>query len=248
MEEYDLRMFLEKYRNQTVDFFRFNGNYGDALIWHGTMQLFNGLGIQIANVDMNTAPLHDVLVIDGGGNFVDYYDDVRNFLKAKHSLYKEIVILPHTIYGFAQIEVLQSLGSNTTIFCREAESARFVSSFAPNCRVYQWHDCAFYNSIEKAPARGSRTLNAFRSDKESVRKTRPWRNIDISRKGNATMPLNKFIDKIKKYDRVNTDRLHVAIAGAMLGKEVMLYPNSYFKNKAVYEYTLKNFPNVNFAG
>lgn len=248
MEEYDLRVFLEKFRGQTVDFFRFNGNYGDSLIWHGTMSLFAGLDIRIDNVRIDTAPLNEILVIDGGGNFVDYYDDVRNFLKAKHHLYKEIVILPHTIYGFSQIEVLQSLGGNTTIFCREAESARFVRSFAPQCRVYLWHDCAFYNTIEKAPAKGTRTLNVFRGDKESVRTIRPWRNTDISRKGNATTPLNKFIDKIRKYDRVRTDRLHVAIAGAMLGKEVMLYPNSYFKNKAVYEYTLKHYPNVNFAG
>ena len=246
MQEYDLRIFLGQFRDTTVDFFRFNGNYGDSLIWHGTMNLFAELNICVVNVDISTAPRNRTLIIDGGGNFVDYYDDVRNFLKAKHALYTEIVILPHTIFGFAQIEVLQALGNNTTIFCREEESARFVNSFAPDCRLYLWHACAFYNPLVQYPAKGTKTLNAFRSDKESTREALPWRNRDISRKGNATKPLNKFINKIKKYDRVNTDRLHVAIAATLLGKQVSLYPNSYYKNKAVYEYTLKKFPNINF--
>ena len=246
MQEYDLKLFLEKFRNETVDFFRFNGNYGDSLIWHGTMNLFAELNIKTINVDLNTTPKSDIIIIDGGGNLIDYYDDVRNFIKQKHDQYREVVILPHTINGFTQIEVLRSLSSNTTIFCREEESARFVCSYAPNCRVYLWHDCAFYNPLERYPAKGEKTLNAFRSDKESILKKRPRRNIDISRKGSATKPLNQFINKIKKYDRVRTDRLHVAIAATMLGKEVMLYPNSYYKNKAVYEYTLKKYPNINF--
>lgn len=247
MLEYDLKLFLERFRNQTVDFFRFNGNYGDSLIWHGTMALFESVGIRTVRVNNQTEPLNEVLIIDGGGNFVDYYDDVRNFLVAKHQLYREIVILPHTIYGLAQIEVLQLLGSNTTIFCRETESARFVSNVASRCRVYLWHDCAFYNRLEQAPSKGNKTLLAFRSDKESAGRKISWRNKDISRKGNATKPLDKFLGTIKKYDRVHTDRLHVAIAATMLGKQVVLYPNSYYKNKAVYEYTLRKFPNVIFA-
>ena len=39
--------------------------------------------------------------------------------------------------------------------------------------------------------------------------------------------------------------LHLAIAGALLGKPVECYPNSYFKNEAVYHFSMKDrFPNV----
>jgi hypothetical protein len=47
--------------------------------------------------------------------------------------------------------------------------------------------------------------------------------------------------------RVVTDRLHIAIAGALLGLEVELHPNSYYKNRAVYDYSLRRFSNVRFA-
>jgi exopolysaccharide biosynthesis predicted pyruvyltransferase EpsI len=184
-------------------------------------------------------------LIDGGGNLVDYYDDVRNFILKKHNLYREIVLLPHTIFGDKQIEVLSKLGNNTTIFCRERESAKFVDTYAKNCEVFLWHDCAFYNNFKKSDE-GKGTLNAFRSDIESIVKHLPESNIDISYNGYATKPLNEFLTTIEKFEEVNTDRLHVAITSMLLGKKVNLFPNSYFKNKAVFDYSLSQFSNIKF--
>jgi exopolysaccharide biosynthesis predicted pyruvyltransferase EpsI len=39
--------------------------------------------------------------------------------------------------------------------------------------------------------------------------------------------------------RIHTDRLHFAVAGLMVGTEVVLYPNSYHKNREVYDLSLK---------
>lgn len=245
MKEFDLKIYLKNYTGQCVDFFRFGGNYGDSIIWHGTMNLLSELNISIANVDLLSEKTNDILVIDGGGNFVDYYDDVRNFIIQNHDRYKEIILLPHTIYGVKQIEVLSKLRRNTTIFCREKESAKFVDSFGKSCNVFLWHDCAFYNSFEKSEM-GIGILNAFRSDCESIMKLIPESNIDISYNGYATKPLNDFLYTISKYELINTDRLHVAITAVLMGKNVNLYPNSYFKNKAVFDYSLCRFPNINF--
>ncbi len=245
MQEYDLKKYLEKYKNSTVDFYRFNGNYGDSLIWHGTMKLLLELGIKVDYVDLLSASKHEVLFIDGGGNFVDYYADVRNFLIAKPALYKDVVILPHTIFGDKQIETLNNMRSGTTIFCREKVSAKFVGEKVKNGKVYIWHDCAFYNSFP-IMADGSGFLNAFRSDQESLLRAKPSSNIDISYNGYATKPLDEFLAVLQKYDQINTDRLHVAIAATLLGKQVKLYSNSYYKNKAVFEYSLKKFPNIEF--
>ena len=44
---------------------------------------------------------------------------------------------------------------------------------------------------------------------------------------------------------IHTDRLHVGIAAALLGKEVYLYDNCYKKISAVYEFSLKNRPGLN---
>ena len=245
-EEIDPKNFLEIYKNQPVDFFRFPGNYGDSLIWHGTKVLLNSLNISEHYVEISSPKYNDVLFIDGGGNFVDYYSDVRNFLIKKPSLYGEIIILPHTIFGEKQIEILNNISSKLTVFCREKVSAEFVASNLTHGNVYLWHDCAFYNKFPAIPS-GEGALNAFRSDKESVLGTLPESNDDISYNGYAQKPLDKLVSTLGRYAQINTDRLHVAICATLLGKRVKLFPNSYYKNKAVFDYSLKRFPNINFV-
>lgn len=245
MEELDLKHFLEKYRGTSIDFYRFPGNYGDSLIWHGTKILLNMLDIHENYVEISSSKSNDVLFIDGGGNFVDYYSDIKDFLVKKPNLYKEIVILPHTIFGDEQIDVLNSLSGSVTVFCRERVSFKFLREKFTNGNVYLWHDCAFYNEFQK-PINGQGTLNAFREDKESVMESLTESNHDISYNGYATKPLDEFVEYLSKYEEINTDRLHVAICGTLLGKKVNLYQNSYYKNKAVFDYSLSRFPNISF--
>jgi len=246
MEEFDLKEYLDKYKNTSVDFFRFPGNYGDSLIWHGTKILLSSLNISEHYVDISSPKNNDVLFIDGGGNFVDYYSDVKNFLIKKPALYREIVILPHTIFGEKQIEILNNISSSLTIFCREKVSAKFLKNRLTHGEIYLWHDCAFYNKFSLIPV-GRGILNAFRSDVESILNKRSESNSDLSYSGYATKPLNEFIEVLQKYAQVNTDRLHIAIGSVLLGKQVKLFPNSYYKNKAVFDYSLKKFPNINFV-
>jgi exopolysaccharide biosynthesis predicted pyruvyltransferase EpsI len=246
MKELDLKKFLSKYKGTTVDFYRFSGNYGDSLIWHGTKKLLSSLNISMKYVDITSPKHNDILFIDGGGNFIDYYSDVGDFLTRKPNLYREIVILPHTIFGKRQVEVLKDISSKLTVFCREKISAKFLENKLTHGKVYLWHDCAFYNTFPKV-AVGKGILNAFRLDKESILKKLPKANRDLSYNGYAKKPLKDFINKLKKYEQINTDRLHVAICATLLGKHVKLFPNSYYKNKAVFEYSLKRFSNVSFV-
>ncbi|OQX71479.1 hypothetical protein B6D52_01375 [Candidatus Parcubacteria bacterium 4484_255] len=246
MEEFNLRNYLDKYKNTRVDFFRFPGNYGDSLIWHGTKILLSSFNISEHYVNISSPKYNDALFIDGGGNFVDYYSDVRNFLIKKPALYEKIIILPHTIFGEKQIKILNGISSNLTVFCREKISAKFLENRLAHGKVYLWHDCAFYNKFSSVPL-GEGTLNAFRLDKESKLHTLPKSNNDLSCDGYATKSLNKLINILRKYEQINTDRLHIAIGAALLGKQVRLFSNSYYKNKAVFDYSLKKFPNVHFV-
>ena len=245
MNEVNLKHFLEKYRNTKIDFYRFPGNYGDSLIWHGTKILLQELNITENYVEIDSHKNNDILFIDGGGNFVDYYSDVRNFLIKHHILYKEIIILPHTIFGDKQIDTLNNLSGIVTVFCREKVSFEFVKKNFLKGNVYLWHDCAFYNHFSEIPI-GEGILNAFREDKESILDNIPDFNNDLSYNGYATKPLDEFIDSLKCYEEINTDRLHIAICAALLDKKVNFFPNSYYKNKAVFDYSLRSFPNVHF--
>lgn len=244
MKEVDLKKYLEKYRNISVDFYRFPGNYGDSLIWHGTKNLMSDLDIKVKYVDVSFPVYNDVLFVDGGGNFNDYYSDVRNFLIKKGDLYKEIVILPHTIFGKRQVDILNGLDSNVTVFCREKPSFDFIKENFKKGDVYLWHDCAFYNRISSKKS-GSGVLKVFRSDGESLFQT-TGSNHDISSTGYARSPLEQLMNTLDKYEEIHTDRLHIAIASVLLNKKVKLYPNLYYKNKAVYGYSLAKYPNIQF--
>ncbi len=136
MEELNLKKFLKRHADTTVDFYRFPGNYGDSLIWHGTKNLTFDLNIKVKYIDVSFPVCNDTLFIDGGGNFNDYYSDVKNFLIKKGNLYSEIVILPHTIFGKRQVDILNSLDGNVTVFCREYTSFNFMKTNLKKGEVY----------------------------------------------------------------------------------------------------------------
>lgn len=106
-------------------------------------------------------------------------------------------------------------------------------------------------------ARRPRTLQAFRVDSERTDIALPPDNLDVSLMFDhgvgsphaarcATLGMMSFLNA---FDRVATNRLHVCILTALLGKEVDFYPNSYFKNEAVYMLSMRaRFPNVHWQG
>ena len=57
-------------------------------------------------------------------------------------------------------------------------------------------------------------------------------------------PYEEFINLILNASKIYTDRLHVGILGALLGKKVYFYAASYKKIEGVYEQTLKKYPRI----
>lgn len=97
--------------------------------------------------------------------------------------------------------------------------------------------------------------NFFRDDVEAIGKTLPPDNADLSKiyeYGTQNRELTDYtvarlMKHINRFDHIHTDRLHICIAAALLGKKVDFHPNSYFKCKAVYEYSLKErFPSISW--
>lgn len=103
-----------------------------------------------------------------------------------------------------------------------------------------------------------KVLTAFRSDQESVApETEHPGNIDVSRlfrfKKDLSEPValavsTLFLRFVSRFQEIRTDRLHVSIAAAMLGKTVFMHPNSTGKNCGIYESWLRHhYPNVRFV-
>lgn len=102
----------------------------------------------------------------------------------------------------------------------------------------------------------SKTIYAFRCDKEAnlALKVRRIKVNDISsmaRYGAGTYETSlyssrKMLQLLDMYDVIYTDRLHVSIAGYLLGKEVHIYNNSYFKCLGVYNQSMSQSNNIKF--
>jgi exopolysaccharide biosynthesis predicted pyruvyltransferase EpsI len=75
---------------------------------------------------------------------------------------------------------------------------------------------------------------------------REWpRNIDVSALGTERDGPTRVFEEIGKSAVIVTDRLHLAIAAALLGRRTFLFPGSYFKIPAIYESSIRqNFPHV----
>lgn len=93
----------------------------------------------------------------------------------------------------------------------------------------------------------------FRDDVESNNSELPDNNADLSRiyeygthsEYVTFYTTHRLMSYLSHFSKIQTDRLHVCIAAALLGKQVEFHPNSYFKCKAVYEHSLKDrFPNI----
>ena len=59
--------------------------------------------------------------------------------------------------------------------------------------------------------------------------------------------LHNGIKFVNRYDVIYTTRLHVAILGVLLNKQVCFFDNSYGKNSALYNTWLKDSPNITFV-
>jgi exopolysaccharide biosynthesis predicted pyruvyltransferase EpsI len=76
----------------------------------------------------------------------------------------------------------------------------------------------------------------------------PSPNFDISNMGREYHH-TLLLDLLANFESINTDRLHVAIAGSLLGKKVRVFEGNYHKIRSVYEHSIKErFPNVVLCG
>ena len=102
-----------------------------------------------------------------------------------------------------------------------------------------------------------RALNCFRTGLEATDIALPADNVDLSKVyaygvhneeliRYASRRLLKFMNR---YHEISTNRLHLCVAGALLGKRVRFYPNSYWKCEAIFNYSIRGrFDNVEWRG
>lgn len=211
------------------------GNLGDAVIVAGIPRF------------VGQYPGLESRVLFRGGAFEPHADVIACLNQVPRSA--PLTVLPSS-FGAETAAIIKQFPDHEAL-CRE--QATFAIARAHGLNAALVPDLAFGLNYSRWKVPGEGVLRCFRGDIESATNFRPEDNRDLSleRQGAWTMeeagPVAEyFINEISKYAEVHTDRLHVAIVATLLDKRVKFYSGLGTKNAAMYEQSLKPYPNISF--
>ncbi|CEJ10271.1 Polysaccharide pyruvyl transferase [bacterium YEK0313] len=276
LRQYEAIELLREFRNTEVLYLPNSGNAGDSLISTATMQLFRRLNISYQPITLEANVDGKVVILGGGGNFIPLYATIRNALTRFAGRAKRIVLLPHTIRGnedliadlpASTLLICREIPSydhviNVNPKCEVALAHDMAFHLDPEELLINDPDAAEFQTVflGKLAEAGATTadlsrraeMRFFRLDGESTGK-HGGGDVDISSLFEfGVWPRNSeksswcFVEAIRIAQAVVTDRLHVSIASAILGKPCKLYDNSYGKNREVFRHSLRRWSSVSF--
>jgi exopolysaccharide biosynthesis predicted pyruvyltransferase EpsI len=219
-----------------LTFIRLYGNKGDELIYAGTRQLLVRRFYKEVSVrELGRVSGHTALV-SGCGGWCGPYHDMVTHLPAIEARFERVIIMPSS-FDVSVPSVRATLDTTKAlVFARERKSFDDIRQL---CDAKIAHDCAFFFDYRPYLRRGEGCLVSYRTDEESVLSLIPESNTDISE---SCSSLDEWLWTIARHATVKTDRAHVMIAAALLGKTVDYCTSSYHKVPAIADYALRLFP------
>jgi exopolysaccharide biosynthesis predicted pyruvyltransferase EpsI len=221
---------------EDLTFIRLYGNKGDELIYAGTRQLLARRFYKEVSVrDLGGVSGHTALVAGCGGWCGPYHDMVKH-LPAIETKFERVIIMPSS-FDVSVPSVRSTLATTKAlVFARERKSFDDICRL---CDAKIAYDCAFFFDYRPYLRHGEGCLVSYRIDEESALSGVPESNHDISR---SCSSLDEWLWTIARHAVVKTDRAHVMIAGALLGKVVDYWTSSYHKVPSIADYALTSFP------
>jgi exopolysaccharide biosynthesis predicted pyruvyltransferase EpsI len=276
MRKYQVEEFLRQFRNKNVLYFPNSGNAGDSLISAASMQCMRRAGVHFEPITLESNVDKQVVILGGGGNLVPMYETIQRALENFKDRAQEIVLLPHTIRGNEELltslpanctlfcrdvpsyEHVLSLGVRAEkVLAHDMAFHLDVDELMDDDHRDEYQsmfrskldDLKIY--LHAQPIVGEAYY--VRRDGESAGVLTRC-DVDISSlfefgvwPGHAERASWCFIEAIRIVEKVVTDRLHVALASALLEKPCVLYDNSYHKNREVFRHSLQGWSTVSFA-
>lgn len=218
------------------------GNWGDALIHAGQAQFLNDIGVEpwrFSIFRLRKMRRHKFYVlskilsrraiITGNGAFQPFYERPKELVSVAQS-FSRVLIMPSSFL------IVPEFSPERTEFWRRDEKVSQANlPTASFC-----HDMAFYlNPRPRIPTSDNGIF--FREDIEKGEYSAPEGNIDLSAQGIHATDYESLLDRIGQYNSIYTDRLHIGIGGALLGREVHLFASRTNKIKSIFETSLKPF-------
>lgn len=251
---------FQELRERPFFFVELGGNEGDKLIFRGADKLGYICNLDVTRLSteefLSCAKVdkHVVVYIHGGGGFNPVWS--KKVVRAFHHAMKHdgvVIQGPQTYWSdvdFLMRELGTPAGSarceRLVVMAREQVSFDLLKLVLPShVEAVLDHDTALNLQREDLeqyiqPHSGGYKLFAIREDKEasdlSIRPYfSPW--LDPVKSGGEFAAWVRLHGGARE---IVANRLHSSICGSILGIPTTLLPNSYFKNRAVWEYSLKD--------
>jgi len=206
------------------------GSTGDDLIHAAAHQLFDRYGINMVDLEDATA-----VVFGGGGNWGSYAgarefrEKVYRIIRRGRGQYQYVCSFPQSIWTSDE-PIPEFIDA---FYVREKESLRLCGRalLGPDIALGYTHDILTMKATE--------TQGVFLRDdaKEGLFIRVP--NLGDPLKA-VPRDLDAYLQLAMRYQHIITDRLHFAIAGLIVGREVTFLPNRYHKNRSMYETWLRD--------
>src|SRR5271169_2376153 len=223
---------------EDMTFVRNVGNMGDHLIGGGTRALLAGRPYREVSLREVGRVRGRLALLGGGGAWCEpYHELMPEALPVLERTFDRVVVLPSS-FDLSVEAVARTLSrSRAVVFARGRESYRQIRTV---CDARLAHDASFFFDFSPWRHEGHGVLNAWRTDRESAGLyALPAGNIDISA---ACESLDEWLWTIARHALVRTDRAHVLIAAALLGKTVEYRASSYHKVPEIAAFALSGFP------
>ncbi|WP_141135125.1 hypothetical protein [Puniceibacterium sediminis] len=178
------------------------------------------------------------LIYGGGGALTPAYRKSEK-VAALTQLYGGGIVLPSTC---AIPLGDMNLHPQTDLWIRDHRISQVNAPGAAFC-----HDMAFFLVAPRVPALRAKGV-MMRTDLERPENSQlPPGNFDLSVRGTHKSAVWPFFWRIGQYRRIVTNRLHIGIAAALLGREVDLYGGNYSKIADIYDASIRErFAKVRF--
>jgi exopolysaccharide biosynthesis predicted pyruvyltransferase EpsI len=247
---------FEAYRSAPFLFVESGGNFGDELIWLGAYKLARLAGLDVRRVTYDefigsSVPSGTGVYVHGGGGINPWCSGraITAFQKALATNSPIAILGPQSVHpdhvflrSKLALDLEQASARRIVAFARDQASYEALAASFPGLELRAEHDTAL--SLSRADLDGpclprAFALCAIREDNESS----PISNRDLLSlsidPAKFCRSFNQWIALHRSARRIVTNRLHSAIAGVILGKPTVLLPNSYHKNRSVWEHSLR---------
>jgi len=228
------RKIFEPLRGRRIGYVRLQGNVGDTLIEAAAFQMMKHFEIDFVVTDPSSAVKVDEWLIAGGGNMGSYYKVCQQERRQVLADGRPVSVLPQSFITPEQFAYKR-------VFVRERASlglrpdALLVPDLALGLKIpFHWKVTFGLDRQRQSKATTAEGL-WLRQDREGLFS----KSKSLGDPAQHCLSPFQYLRLAARYTHVITDRLHFAVAALLCGRKTTLLPNSYHKNRSMYETWLR---------